>query len=153
MTREQLMDKLTAALSKGGDAWHALYTRDAIRRRHGGESTSAMMHKKDCVCVDWIPLEPETDELRTIKQAGTRILVGGWTQRYDEHGTLDGVMAWACEVGTFWRDGNSLVERIGLFNHKKRYFLKRTGVWMAGGGWFEKGEVTHWMPLADPPTE
>lgn len=31
------------------------------------------------------------------------------------------------------------------------YWWEHANCWGAGGGWFDDGEVSHWMPLPEPP--
>lgn len=55
-----------------------------------------------------------------------------------------------CHVGYWWPEGDSWVDENGHLGGDC-YQLQVTGIWVSGGGWFQPNEVTHWMPLPDPP--
>lgn len=48
-------------------------------------------------------------------------------------------------IALFNPDGTSWVET------ENDMRLERTGTFSSGGGWFQPDEVTHWMPLPEPP--
>lgn len=54
-------------------------------------------------------------------------------------------------IGHWFADGTSWVAE-GPHPDSDTY-LAKTGVWLSGGGWFQPDEVTHWMPLPDPPSD
>lgn len=50
--------------------------------------------------------------------------------------------AWCDQYGRFPDDPEVDTDTIALHV---------TGVWNSGGGWFQPNEVTHWMPIPEPP--
>lgn len=58
----------------------------------------------------------------------------------------------AVALGKWWPEGDSWVDEFGQLGGDC-YRLEVTGVWESGGGWFQPNEVTHWMPLPEPPNE
>lgn len=54
-------------------------------------------------------------------------------------------------IGEWDPEGTSWVDKHGRIG-EGCYALAKTGVWLSGGGWFQPNEVTHWMPLPEPPT-
>lgn len=54
-------------------------------------------------------------------------------------------------IGYWWPDGTSWVDELGRADCDHAYTLAKTGVWASGGGWFQPNEVSHWMPLPQPP--
>lgn len=57
-----------------------------------------------------------------------------------------------CHIGHWWPEGNSWVDEMCRLDGDA-YTLAVTGVWSSGTGWFQPNEVTHWMPLPEPPKE
>lgn len=47
-------------------------------------------------------------------------------------------------------DGDSWTDEHGNFSGDI-CTLTVTGSWSSGGGWFQPNEVSHWMPLPEPP--
>lgn len=62
-----------------------------------------------------------------------------------------------CHIGCWDPEGTSWVNEHGqpggLCDGEGCYELAVTGIWTSGGGWFQPNEVTHWMPLPEPPSE
>lgn len=64
-----------------------------------------------------------------------------------------------CAIGYWDPEGSSWCDSLGRFpgdpsfDHEDGVNLYTTGSWMSGGGWFQPNEVTHWMPLPEPPHE
>lgn len=56
-----------------------------------------------------------------------------------------------CSIGAWWPEGDSWTDQYGSLEGEDICQLTVTGVWSSGGGWFQPNEVTHWMPLPDPP--
>ena len=54
-------------------------------------------------------------------------------------------------LGKWDPEGSSWVDEYGDLNGDA-YDLAVTGTWSSGGGWFQPNEVSHWMPLPEPPT-
>ena len=54
-------------------------------------------------------------------------------------------------VGYWDKNGTSWVDEHGNMDGENVCTLAVTGVWYSGGGWFQPNEVTHWMPLPEPP--
>ena len=55
-----------------------------------------------------------------------------------------------CHIGHWRPEGDSWVDEMGLLGGDA-YTLAVTGIWLSGAGWFQPNEVTHWMPLPEPP--
>lgn len=55
-----------------------------------------------------------------------------------------------CHIGKWDPQGDSWTDETGGFVGEI-CTLTVTGVWESGGGWFQPNEVTHWMPLPEPP--
>jgi len=57
-----------------------------------------------------------------------------------------------CHAGYWNPEGDSWVDEYGRSGGEAHH-LAVTGTWFSGIGWFEPGEVTHWMPLPATPKE
>ena len=62
-----------------------------------------------------------------------------------------------CSIGHWWAEGDAWCDQYGRFPDDPEVdddsiSLHVTGVWLSGGGWFQPNEVTHWMPLPEPPS-
>ena len=81
---------------------------------------------------------------------GTHILLSGRpAPLLDENGYVVGMQEIGpIEVGFWHKDGTSW-EKDANGGHTGD--LVKTGIWFAGGGWFEPDEVLYWMPLPEPP--
>ena len=58
-----------------------------------------------------------------------------------------------CHIGCWNADGDSWTDEHGNLEGPgvEICTLTVTGTWSSGGGWFQPNEVTHWMPLPEPP--
>jgi hypothetical protein len=61
-----------------------------------------------------------------------------------------------CAIGYWHAEGTAWCDELGRFPDHPEFdsdtmALHKTGVWYSGGGWFQPNEVTHWMPLPEPP--
>lgn len=56
----------------------------------------------------------------------------------------------AVALGKWWPEGTAWVDRFGRTGFDC-YKLAQTGVWETEDGWFEPGEVSHFLPLPSPP--
>lgn len=56
-----------------------------------------------------------------------------------------------CSIGRWNPEGDSWVNEQGQLDAEDVCMLAVTGFWESGGGWFQPNEVTHWMPLPEPP--
>jgi hypothetical protein len=61
-----------------------------------------------------------------------------------------------CAIGYWHAEGTAWCDQYGRFPDNLEFdtdtmALRKTGVWYSGGGWFQPNEVTHWMPLPEPP--
>ncbi len=92
--------------------------------------------------ADWQPIE-------SAPKDGTRILVAH--PAYEGMGP-DGPcpMPAAAHVAYWNPEGSSWVDECGSFDGDVDH-LETTGNWNSGTGWFQPNEVTHWMPLPQPP--
>ena len=71
----------------------------------------------------------EWQDISTAPKDGTEVLLS------DHNGHM--------ETGYWYPKGTSITTTGNI---------ETTGVWFAGGGWYQPEEVTHWMPLPEPPT-
>lgn len=53
-------------------------------------------------------------------------------------------------IGYWNPEGSAWVDECGSFDGDADH-LANTGVWNSGLGWLQPNEVTHWMPLPEPP--
>ena len=93
---------------------------------------------------EWRPIE-------TAPKDGTPVILlsAGYTTPADQwypkiyHGPRVAIGQWNA-------DGTSWVDRYGSIDGDAHH-LENTGTWSSEGGWFQPNEVTHWMPLPEPP--
>ena len=92
--------------------------------------------------MEWQPIE-------TAPKDGSRILLVSVAQ---EGMSIDGpvAIAPAIHIGYWNPEGSSWVDECDSFDGDADH-LKETGVWNSQSGWFQPNEVTHWMPLPEPP--
>ncbi len=90
-------------------------------------------------------------DIETAPNDGTRVLL--LSKRYEG---FDGENKFdvppSVHLGYWNPDGDSWVDECDSFDGDAHH-LKVTGVWNSRSGWFQPNEVTHWMPLPDPPAE
>lgn len=86
--------------------------------------------------MSWLPIE-------TAPKDGTPILLLSIPDEIEGE-----VRAASVALGHWHPDGSSWVSSDAA---DEVYELRRTGVWFSGGGWFQPDEVSHWMPLPQPP--
>ena len=55
-----------------------------------------------------------------------------------------------CTIGVWNPEGDSWTDEYGGYEGDICQ-LTVTGSWSSSGGWFQPNEVTHWMPLPEPP--
>jgi hypothetical protein len=58
-----------------------------------------------------------------------------------------------CSIAKWNMQGDSWTDQYGSLDGMDICQLTTTGTWSSGGGWFQPNEVTHWMPLPEPPQE
>ncbi len=96
--------------------------------------------------------EGEAREWQPIEKApkdGTRILVGCIAGM--GMGPDGPVPCEATSHIAYWNpEGSSWVDECGSFDGDADH-LEDTGNWSSGSGWFQPNELTHWMPLPNPP--
>lgn len=84
------------------------------------------------------------------KDGSVCLLLGcGYTKAADEW-SPEIVFGPRVAIGRWNPSGDSWVNEHGLTGGDCVY-LAITGTWSSDGGWFQPNEVSHWMPLPEPP--
>ena len=111
------------------DLWVVIYrAMERVRREECGPTA-----------IGWQPIE-------TAPRDGTAILL--ISKAYED----DYYHPARCSIGKWLAEGTAWVDQYGTAGEAEDVCeLAQTGIWSSGGGWFEPNEVTHWMPLPEPP--
>ena len=136
-------DALAAHESKSATVREMIKEEDAPIRKAGELSGTT-------VALSGAASEFPTSSLNPMETApkdGTRILLVGCDKTVDDDGRIPEkptmeVGHWFPE-GTSWADENGNACEAGLGD------IQVTGVWFAGGGWFQPNEVQGWLPLPE----
>jgi len=97
----------------------------------------------------WQPIE-------TAPKDGTSVLL--LSKEYTDHHDIPGEPheihhPAKCAIGAWDPEGDSWTDEYGQLGGEDVCMLTVTGTWSSGGGWFQPNEVTHWMPLPEPPND
>jgi hypothetical protein len=95
-------------------------------------------------------MKPDWQPIDTAPKDGRAVLLLSAADGWDD--PLNGPVQRAAMVfiGAWDADGTSWVDRDGGLGGYADH-LGVTGVWSVGHGWLQPTEVTHWMPLPEPP--
>jgi hypothetical protein len=111
----------------------------------GDNSADPNAPQNGAVVFGWQPIE-------TAPKDGRAIFVASRAQDVD-HGEANGGVIHhpaKCYIAKWDPEGDSWTDEYGRFDGQICK-LTVTGIWDCDGGWFQPNEVTHWMPLPDPP--
>lgn len=89
--------------------------------------------------IGWQPIE-------TAPKDGTRILLVAVPYEAPEAAVLPA----SVHIGYWNPEGTAWVDECDSLDGDAHH-LKVTGVWNNRSGWFQPNEVSHWMPLPEPP--
>lgn len=99
-----------------------------------------------------IPAQPWRPIVDAPRDGTPVILLSGPTETIAAEWQPSVKIAAQVWLGQWWIDGNSWVAKDGTCNGSAHH-LAVTGVWLTDLAWFQPNEVTHFLPLPEPPDE